>query len=292
MRWGTTLAIAVVALPFLLGAALRATDPHGVEAFRFGDSAIDESSGLVVLSTGQVVTANDSGDTARVFTVDPGSGETTRTTTWPGDAVDIEALAPAPGGRAVWVGDIGDNDEDRDTVQVTHLPLDGDTATTYDLVYPGGSRHDAEALLADPITGRLHVVTKGLFGGAVMAAPHPLRADRPNRLRQVGTAGSLVTDGAFLPGAGAVVLRSYDRAWVVSADSWETLVAWRLPRQEQGEGLAVDTTGPMPTLLLSSEGASAEVLREPLPPAAIAADTWGSPLWRAVRLLRRVPGSG
>lgn len=290
MRWGTALAVAIVMLPFLIGAALQATDPGGIEEFRFQDPAIDESSGLVVLSSGHVVTANDSGDSARVFTVDPASGETTSTTSWPGEAVDVEALAPAPGG-AVWVGDIGDNSADRDSVQVIHLPLDGSTATTYDLTYPDGS-HDAEALLANPITGRLYVVTKGVFGGQVMAAPSPLRPDRPNRLEQVGSAGSLVTDGAFLPGAGAVVLRSYDRAWVLSADSWQTLASWRLPRQQQGEGLAVDTTGRMPTLLLSSEGARAEVLREPLPPAAIAADMWGSPLWRAVRLLRGVPGLG
>lgn len=284
MRRGTALAVAVVSVPFLFGAVYQATDPGGIEAFRFDDPAIDESSGLVVLSSGHVVTTNDSGDSARVFTVDPDNGETQSTTSWPGEAVDVEALAPAPGG-AVWVGDIGDNGDDRDSIQVIHLPLDGSAATTYDLTYPDGS-HDAEALLANPLTGRLYVVTKGVFGGQVMAAPNPLRADRPNRLEQVGTAGSLVTDGAFLPGAGAAVLRSYDRAWVVSADSWQTLASWRLPRQQQGEGLAVDTTGPMPTLLLSSEGTRTEVLHEPLPPAAIAADVWASPLWRAARLMR------
>ena len=45
---------------------------------------------------------------------------------------------------------------------------------TYELDYPGGSA-DAEALLADPRTGRLVVVTKGLVGGQVLVAPRELR---------------------------------------------------------------------------------------------------------------------
>src|ERR687893_207498 len=44
-------------------------------AFVFQDPAIVESSGLAVVD-GRVVTTNDSGDTGRVFTVDPRSGET------------------------------------------------------------------------------------------------------------------------------------------------------------------------------------------------------------------------
>ena len=50
---------------------------------------------------------------------------------------------------------------------------------------PTGPR-DAESLLADPATGRLYVVSKGVFGGAVYAAPERLSARRPNRLEEVG----------------------------------------------------------------------------------------------------------
>lgn len=251
-------------------------------AFVFEDPAIVESSGLVVLD-GRVVTTNDSGDTGRVFVVDPRTGRTVGTTAWSRDPVDVEALAPAGRGH-VWVGDIGDNDAERASVSVARVPVgpsdrDADVPA-YELTHPSGGR-DAEALLAHPITGRLHVVTKGLFGGEVLVAPESLRTGAANPLQSVGRAPALVTDGAFLPYGGAVVLRTYSRAVVLAYPSWEQVTSWELPRQEQGEGLAVTGTD----LLLSTEGERSEVLREPLPPEAVAADVLGSPAWAALRVL-------
>jgi hypothetical protein len=253
-----------------------------VVGFVLQDPAITESSGLVVVD-GRVVTVNDSGDRGRVFTVDPATGRTVGTTSWSADPVDVEALAPAGPGH-VWVADIGDNRGERDEVSVLRAPVaPGDRTASpvpFRLTYPDGGR-DAEALLAHPLTGRLFVVTKGLFGGEVLAAPEDLRPGRPNRLQPVASAPGLVTDGAFLSGGGAVVLRTYSRAVVLSYPDWEQVASWELPRQEQGEGLAVDGTD----LLLSSEGVRSEVLREPLPAEALAADLWGSPAWAALRML-------
>ena len=112
----------------------------------------------------------------------------------------------------VWVGDIGDNQGVRDSVEVLRVPFGRrDVATTpasYELVYPDGAR-DAEALVRHPLTGQLFVVTKGVFAGTVYAAPQQLRADRPNRLVEVGEAPGIVTDATFLPGGGGVVMRTY-----------------------------------------------------------------------------------
>jgi DNA-binding beta-propeller fold protein YncE len=283
MRGGTWLAIAFVSLPFAIGATLDLSDRDGVEAFTWDDTRISESSGLVVLDAQRIVTTNDSGDSARVYVVDPGSGKTIDTPTWDGPAGDVEALAPA-GDNAVWVGDIGDNQRKRASIQVIHLPLDGGAATTFDLVYPDRA-HDAEALLAHPVTGQLFVVTKGVFGGKVYAAPTRLRAGRANKLKEIAESRGIVTDGAFLPSGGAVVLRDYQTAWVVDATTWTTVTSWRLPREQQAEGLAVDTTGEVPALLLSTEGMRTQVLREPLPAAARAADVFGSPGWRILQAL-------
>ena len=96
---------ALVAVPFLLGAAAGAPGAADHPAFRFADPEIVESSGLVVLpgagrDAGLVVTTNDSGDSGRVFTVDPATGDTVGVTSWPTDPDDVEALAPAgPGPR-------------------------------------------------------------------------------------------------------------------------------------------------------------------------------------------------
>lgn len=260
-----------------------------VVAFVLQDPAITESSGLVVVD-GLVVTTNDSGDTGRVFVVDPRTGRTVGTTTWAGEPVDVEALAPAGAGE-VWVADIGDNRGVRDEVTVTRVPVGAGersvSAGPVRLRHPDGGR-DAEALLSHPLTGRLFVVTKGIFGGEVLAAPEALRPGRVARLAPVASAPGLVTDGAFLPGGGAVVLRTYSRAVVLAYPSWEQVASWDLPSQEQGEGLAVDGDA----VLLSSEGARSEVLRVPLPADALAADLLGSPARAALRMLPFPPLPG
>lgn len=276
----------VVAAPFLLGAAAGA-DEAAETAFRFGDADIVESSGLVVVGP-LVITTNDSGDGARVFSVDPRSGGTVGVTSWAGEPVDVEALAPAGAGQ-VWVADIGDNRHVRDSVEVFRVPvgrgaIDAEPAS-YELVYPDGA-HDAEALLAHPLTGQLFVVTKGLFAATVYAAPTRLRPDRPNRLEPVAQAPGIVTDATFLPGGGAVVMRTYSHAHVVGYPAWQPVTSWELPEQDQGEGIAADGDD----LLISTEGVRSLVLRVPLPDEARAADLFGGPAWTLVRLLAPLAG--
>ncbi|WP_210650077.1 hypothetical protein [Nocardioides sp. SYSU D00065] len=277
---------ACVALPFLLGAAAGGPGPDDRPAFRFNDPEIVESSGLVV--TGRhVVTTNDSGDSARVFTVDPGTGDTVGVTTWAGETTDVEALAPAGPGH-VWVADIGDNRHARESVQVLRVPVGaGDlhaTPASYELAYPDGAR-DAEALVAHPLTGRLYVITKGVFSGTVYAAPPRLQPGRVNRLTEVAGAPGMVTDAVFSAGGGGVVLRTYSSAHLVSFPSWQPLTSWDLPEQDQGEGVALDAG----ELLVSTEGARSQVLRVDLPDAAVAADL-RSPAWTALRWLATARG--
>lgn len=280
---------AIVALPFLMGAAAGTTGADD-RAFRFTDPEIVESSGLVAIperQDGLVVTTNDSGDSGRVFTVDPHTGDTVGVTSWTPEPTDVEALAPAGPGH-VWVADIGDNQAARKSVEVLRVPVGrGDrsvTPETYELVYPDGAR-DAEALLRHPLTGQLFVVTKGIFAGTVYAAPVPLRADQPNRLVEVGEAPGIVTDATFLPGGGGVVMRTYSQAHLASFPSWEPVVSWNLPAQDQGEGLALAGR----RLLVSTEGVRTAVLAVPLPPEAGPLDLQG-PAWSALRSLATAHG--
>lgn len=281
----------VVALPFLLGAAVGAPDPAGTPVLRFDDPAIVESSGLAFTATtrgGLVHTVNDSGDSGRVFTVDTATGGTVGVTSWDDDPDDVEALAPAGRGH-VWVADIGDNGRVRDSVEVLRVPVGpGEriaTPAAYELVYPDGAR-DAEALLADPLTGRLHVVTKSVFAGTVYAAPPRLRPDRPNRLVEVAEAPGIVTDATFLPGGGGVVMRTYSAAYLTAYPSWQTVVSWELPEQDQGEGIAYAVG----QVLLSTEGARSEVLAVDLPGEAGSTDLAG-PAWTALRWLAVARGA-
>ncbi|WP_426242415.1 hypothetical protein [Nocardioides sp. LHG3406-4] len=251
-----------VAIPFVLGFATTGGPPEADErdvVFHFTDPDIVESSGLALVGD-RFVTVNDSGDSARVFVVDPATGDTTDEVTWPGEADDVEAVAPA-GRDAVWVGDIGDNTNSRSSVSVRRVPLDGSPGEGYELRYPDGAR-DAEALVTHPRTGQLFVISKAVFGGQLYAAPRELTADGPNRLAAVGDVTGIVTDAAFFPDGRHLIVRTYTQALVYSWPSLESVGSFELPRQQQGEGIAVSPDG---EVFVSSEGQRAPVLKVTLP---------------------------
>jgi hypothetical protein len=254
----------LVGAPFVVAASI-APDRDGQVVFRFQDPAIVESSGLVV-DDGLVVTVNDSGDIARVFSVDLGSGRTVGVTTWDDEPRDVEALAPAGPGE-VWVADIGDNPRSRTSVTVTRVPVGRtDRAVAgeqFELTHPGGAA-DAEALLVHPRTHRLYVVTKGILVGSVLEAPEQLSTDAPNRLREIGESPGLVTDGAFFPDGRHLVVRNYNSATVLTFPGLERVDTFDLPEQQQGEGIAVGSDG---TVYASSEGPRSPLLRIRLPGA-------------------------
>lgn len=261
-------AAALVALPLTLALVSAPAQRDPDVAFTFTDPEIVESSGLVMTDE-LAVTVNDSGDSARIFTVDRRTGDTVGVTTWSADVVDVEALAPA-GADEVWVGDIGDNPRRRESVVVTKVPFgrgDRDVeGESYELVYPDGSR-DAEALASDPRTGRLYVISKDVFGGTVYRAPKRLDPTAPNRLEAVADAPGLATDAAFTPDGSRLLVRNYAQLAALEVPGFAELGAMRLPAQQQGEGIAVDPAG---EVFLSSEGAESEVLRVDLAPALAA----------------------
>ncbi len=134
--------------------------------------------------------------------------------------------------------------------------------TQYDLAYPDGPR-DAEALLVDPVTGQLFVVSKRVQGAAVYAAPKELSADHVNRLTKVAKAPALVTDGSFALD-GRLVIRDYLRAYV-SAGVGQDSERLGLPLQPQGE--SITWTRDSASVLVGSEGEDSAVWRVPVPAA-------------------------
>jgi hypothetical protein len=262
--WPSVLVLAVLALTTPPAHATNGPVRHST-LFTFDDEDVFESSGLVDRG-GTVYTVNDSGDDAVVYGVDSRTGRTVSRTTYADDATDVEAMAPGPDGT-VWVGDIGDNRANRDDVSVYRMrPLDGrQPAQRHRLAYPDGP-HDAEALLVNPRTHRVFVVTKSVFGGRVYAAPRALRTDTVNRLAPFAEVTGLVTDGAFFPDGRHLVLRTYGRAAVYTFPGFDLVRSVRLPAQRQGEGISVSATG---RVLVSSEGVRADVLRVVLPAALV-----------------------
>lgn len=265
-----------IASPFaalVLGAAV-AVAPAPEPLLHLRDPALVESSGLAasMRHDGLLWTHADGGTTAQVRAVD-GSGSTVAVVTLRGiDPYDPEALAPSldrDGTPRLWLGDIGDNAEERDDISVFSFdepPVVGDqtvAAEWFRLRYPDGP-HDAEALLVHPRTGTLFVVTKALGTAGVYRAPRQLVAASAgvNELERVADAPLLVTDGAFLPD-GRVLLRTYTSVFLLDR-SWRQLATEELPAQPQGESLAVDGD----RVLVGSEGEGSAVYAVPIPAAA------------------------
>lgn len=149
---------------------------------------LTEISGIVVSrkNPGVLWMHNDSGDTARVFAVSltaQGSPKLLATYNLKGvtadDWEDI-AIGPAPGrsGDFLYIGDVGDNFNrmpQRPTIQIYRIPeptvdmakmnqmIDVTEVERIDLAYPDGKTYDCEAILVDPKSAEIFLLTKNLF---------------------------------------------------------------------------------------------------------------------------------
>ncbi len=151
---------------------------------------ISEASGLVESreSPGTFWTHDDSGGAATLYALDGSAGMMAEQPLAGIGNTDWEDLAIGPGADpstdAIYVGDIGDNAAVRPRVRVRRIPepdlsgvapgsvLPPVPPETLDLVYPDGAR-DAEALVVDPTSGDLFIVTKREPASQVYVARNP-----------------------------------------------------------------------------------------------------------------------
>lgn len=186
-----------------------------------------ETSGLAASrkNPGVLYAHNDSGDTARIFALDDKGGALGEITIGGASAVDWEdiAVGPCNGGSCVWIGDVGDNDENRtdyalyaiDEPELGGKPFAKTTihARRYPFSYPDG-KWNCESLLVHPTTGEIFLVTKkATIEAGVYRFPANLTPDTPVVLEKVGVAkgtmGSLVTGGDISPCGDRILLRTY-----------------------------------------------------------------------------------
>ena len=188
------------------------------------------------------------------------------------DVVDLEDLAvgpgPVPRASYLYVGDIGDNDEKRNSLRVYRIPeppfetVDRarkaqplEAPETFVLRYPKGS-HDAEALLVDPRSGDLFIVTKEKKRARVYgAAATSLGSGQETTLTLVAQLGrALVSGGDFSPDGSEIVLRREDAAWHWFRQPGESVASTLVrpparipivgpPREPNGEAIAFAADG-------------------------------------------------
>jgi hypothetical protein len=222
--------------------------------------AATELSGLVLSRShpGVLWTHNDSGDGPRLLAISGDGRPLGELEPVGAENVDWEDIAADD--RSLYIGDIGDNLSQRTTVTVYRVPdrsLSGAVpATQLTLRYPDRP-HDAEALLVDPSSGALVVVTKSLRETAAVYVAERPSSGTTTTMRRAGQVrlgnAIAITAGDISPDGRTIVLRSYDRAFVWRRHRGEPLLAALRRRsctpdadllgEGQGEALALTHDG-------------------------------------------------
>ncbi len=257
--------------------------------------SVKESSGLVAsqATPGAYWTHNDSGDGPFIYAI---SAEGQPLGTWRvtgAEADDWEDISIGPGLEAgknyLYIGDIGDNDLARKEITIYRVlepkpdaSLSGSTKKNPEVTEPAeritlrypGQKHDAEALLVNPQTGAVYIVTKEALGNpTVYEAAAPLSTTEPVTLKSLGELkirslfGGIITGGSISPDGKRVALCDYFQAYELSLpaesqnfdDIWkQRLVSFNFGKREQGESIAYRLDGQ--AVLGTSEGKRAQVI--------------------------------
>lgn len=263
------------------------------------EPSLNESSGIAAsqLNPGILWSHNDSGRAAELYAFTD-AGQAVATLVLPDVQIaDWEDMAIGPSAEgqpfsAIYVGDIGDNGDSRETVAILRVaepdlrgvpPGDPVTLTAssverFDLIYDDGPR-DAETLMVDPRDGSVFIAAKttdetaGLYRAQLSNAGDPVTLEHVGDAAIPGLLGltRLITGGAISPTADRVVLRTYLAAWWWTmmpdqsiADAM-TAVPRRiaLPIMRQGEAITFSADGD--TLYVTSEGSPALLGSVPAP---------------------------
>ncbi len=278
MRRAFALGSAAVLVGLLAVPLPTASAIDGVtEVCRFADPRFTEISGMTYSQRhdGVIYLHNDSSGGPLVFAVDAATCQTLATLTIRGiEARDIEAIGSgrdAKGRPVLWVADIGDNVDSWPEVRLHRvrepkvLRDRSVKARTYRFTYPDRP-HNAEALLADPESSRVWVVTKQSAAGRIYALPEPLSRTRINVAEPVGDAGGFVTDASVSPDGSRFAIRDYVDAEVRTGKPPGTdPQRVYLPLQVQGEAM---TWTPDGSALLVAGEKDDRLLRVDVTPAA------------------------
>ena len=259
------------------------------------DPNVKESSGLVASRTspGYYWTHNDSGDGPFIYSFGLNGKSSGVWRVTGASAIDWEDIAAGPGPiphrSYLYIGDIGDNNSIRETVVVYRVvePLiRSESVTTkqrpgvtgpadvFRFRYPDG-KHDAEALLIEPKSGDLYIITKVLLGRpGVYKAAAPLEKTQTIVLEKIASLrvpsllGGVITGGDISPDGRRVALCDYLDGYelVLPKGSSNFDEIWKqrfttldVGKRTQGEAIAYRLDGR--ALLTTSEGQRSPVMQ-------------------------------
>jgi hypothetical protein len=187
------------------------------------------------------------------------------------DWEDIALRKDTDGKCYLYIGDIGNNTRQRDefsiyriaepdaTTKTTSRRSPGETAAAEILrfTYPD-SRHDAETLLVEPISGSIYVVTKRISGSAGVYKLKPdldsnelQTAEKIADISVPAIPNGLLTGGDISPDGKHIVLCDYFFGYELTINNGQTFddiwkatpVKFSLGKREQGESAAYSPDG-------------------------------------------------
>jgi len=195
-----------------------------------------------------VLWLHNDGDSRLVFAVNT-SGSLAALVSFPAKIVDLEDIAIGPGPTAgadyLYLSDIGDNDSRRREIQIVRFAepqlsdeqggqIVMESVEVFRLKYPGGAEN-AEALIVDPLSGDLFLVTKDTRNARLFTCP----AGKLNEKAVVtlDLAGTLdikeVSGGAIAPDGSRIILRREGQGWLWNRESGQSIAAaLQMPPEE------------------------------------------------------------
>jgi hypothetical protein len=259
-------------------ARVTTTKPVGAAMpppFTIPTGALTEASGCAITKADPdtVWLHNDSGNAPELFALSLSTKKVRTVGVVDVKLVDWEDIAAYPGGGVI-VGDIGDNESKRTSVQLYRIadlarsPL---TAVLQNLTYDDGP-HNAEALVVDPDAAHaaspaVYVITKEETGRSAVyrADGSVLRKIGPLTISgEVPIFGNQITAGAALPDGSGFILRTYQYAYLFrrpvgkpfEASFGAAPVRIDLPPVIQGEAICVLQDGKTAITTTESRGAT------------------------------------
>jgi hypothetical protein len=239
--------------------------------FPFASGRIDEASGLAASQTlkGYLWTHNDSGNAAELFLLSQ-DGKDLRSYSTPGiENRDWEDIAvgpgPADGVSYVYVADFGNNGANPDVPVYTiyRLPeprslnagFEAGSVGRISYRYPDGP-HDAEALLVDPQTKDIFIVSKGFEGAKLYRLPFPQAENSVITAEGMGSVpGVVLATGSDMTADGKeIIVRTYSDLYYWRRGKKETVgqtlsrkplktLPYELEPQGEGVGFDADMNG-------------------------------------------------
>jgi len=261
--------IAVAVLPTLASCSMagQPTDlGSGRQTGTIQSPEITEASGMVASRRQAHVlwVHNDSGDKPILYALNPQGKCLGRFHVTGAQARDWEDIAlgpgPEPGQDYLYIGDIGDNLAQRDSITVYRIPepqvpqsvplIIGKTAPAQaiQLAFPDKAR-DAETLLVDPLSGDIYIISKREFFSRVYLAKYSQSVNDTTTLKLVSllpwgfaVAGDISPDGQW------IIVRGMFNAALFQRPAQQPLamafrgktVGLALAQERQGEAICFD----------------------------------------------------